>query len=90
MVGVADGRLSLSFHNFERDELPYSFQRHPGSEMSEVASMSMELLTAPYLGEAHGGYYSEEDARRAKRGIWRGTFDLPEDWRAIHRSDMTD
>ncbi|MGE3874911.1 MAG: thermonuclease family protein [Parvibaculaceae bacterium] len=32
----------------------------------------------------------EEEARRAKRGIWRGTFDLPEDWRQIHRSDMHD
>lgn len=32
----------------------------------------------------------EEEARSDKRGIWRGTFDLPEDWRQIHRSDMTD
>lgn len=32
----------------------------------------------------------EEEARRDRRGIWRGTFDLPEDWREIHRSDMAD
>ncbi|MGE0004611.1 MAG: thermonuclease family protein [Parvibaculaceae bacterium] len=32
----------------------------------------------------------EDDARRARRGIWRGTFDLPEDWREIHRSGMAD
>jgi endonuclease YncB( thermonuclease family) len=32
----------------------------------------------------------EEEARHDRRGIWRGTFDRPEDWRAIHRSDMTD
>jgi endonuclease YncB( thermonuclease family) len=40
----------------------------------------------------HGTPYGqeEEDARRRRRGIWRGTFDLPEDWREIHRSDMTD
>lgn len=31
----------------------------------------------------------EEEARREKRGIWRGTFDLPEDWRHMHRSDMS-
>lgn len=55
-----------AFHVFERDELPYAFQRHPGSEMSEVASMAMELLTAPYLSVAHGGYYGEDDARRAR------------------------
>ena len=40
----------------------------------------------------HGVLYvrEEDEARRARRGIWRGTFDLPEDWREIHRSDMTD
>lgn len=27
----------------------------------------------------------ENEARRDRRGIWRGTFDLPEDWREIHR-----
>jgi endonuclease YncB( thermonuclease family) len=40
----------------------------------------------------HGtSYLSEEDeARRQRRGMWRGTFDLPEDWREIHRSEMAD
>ncbi len=40
----------------------------------------------------HGGLYlsEEHEARRASRGIWRGTFDLPEDWRQIHRSEMHD
>jgi endonuclease YncB( thermonuclease family) len=27
----------------------------------------------------------EEEAKRAKRGIWRGTFDDPETWREEHR-----
>ena len=27
--------------------------------------MSMDLLTAPYLSEVHGGYFSEADTRRA-------------------------
>ncbi len=27
----------------------------------------------------------EDEARRAKRGIWRGTFDDPETWREEHR-----
>ncbi|QIG52122.1 thermonuclease family protein [Nordella sp. HKS 07] len=27
----------------------------------------------------------EAEARRQRRGIWRGSFDLPEDWREIHR-----
>jgi endonuclease YncB( thermonuclease family) len=40
----------------------------------------------------HGTLYlkEEKEARRARRGIWRGTFDLPEDWREIHRSDKSD
>ncbi len=71
-VGVAGDVDTLlheaghAFHNFEARAQPLIFQRHPGSEMAEVASMSMELLTAPYLAEADGGYYSEADARRAR------------------------
>ncbi|WP_119392154.1 thermonuclease family protein [Taklimakanibacter lacteus] len=40
----------------------------------------------------HSAAYVKEEAeaRRDKRGIWRGTFDLPEDWRAAHRADMSD
>lgn len=40
----------------------------------------------------HGKLYlkEEEAARSARRGIWRGMFDLPQDWRGIHRSDMSD
>jgi oligoendopeptidase F len=35
-------------------------------EFAEVASMGMELLAAPYLAAAHGGYYSDADAARAR------------------------
>jgi oligoendopeptidase F len=45
---------------------PLIFQRQTGSEMAEVASMSMELLTASYLAREDGGYYAEADARRAR------------------------
>jgi endonuclease YncB( thermonuclease family) len=40
----------------------------------------------------HGNLYlkEEEEARNARRGIWRGTFDLPEDWREMHRSGTSD
>lgn len=53
-----------AFHVFEAQAQPLLFQRHPGSEMAEVASMSMELLTAPFLVRERGGYYSAEEARR--------------------------
>lgn len=38
---------------------------------------------ARYAGQAY--LIEELDARRAKRGIWRGDFDTPEDWRRAQR-----
>jgi oligoendopeptidase F len=55
-----------AFHNFERFELPYAQQRFPGLEFSEVASMSMELLSAPFLSVDQGGFYSPQEATRAR------------------------
>ena len=45
-----------AFHAFEADRQPLIWQRHPGSESAELASMSMELLAAPYLAEPAGFY----------------------------------
>ena len=61
-----------AFHSFEASGLPLLFQRHPGSEMAEVASMSMELLAAPYIGRDNGGYYTEQEARRSRVGLLEG------------------
>jgi oligoendopeptidase F len=77
-VGIDDDVRTLlhesghAFHSFEASRLPVLFQRHPGSEMAEVASMSMELLAAPFLGERDGGYYSDEDARRSQADLLEG------------------
>ena len=65
-----------AFHTFEARHLPYTFQRHPGMEMAETASMSMELLTAPYLAKTSGGYYSDADAGRARREHLEGILEL--------------
>jgi oligoendopeptidase F len=65
-----------AFHSFAAFALPYLFQRHPGSEMAEVASMSMELLAAPSLHECDGGYYNDEDYRRARIDHLEGILDL--------------
>jgi oligoendopeptidase F len=40
--------------------------------MAEVASMSMELLSSPYIDHGNGGYYSESDARRSRRELLEG------------------
>jgi oligoendopeptidase F len=50
------------FHDFEMNKLPYHQQREVGMEFAEVASMAMELLASPYLGD----FYSQADAARAR------------------------
>jgi oligoendopeptidase F len=71
-VGLHDDVQTLlhegghAFHCFESARLPYAQHLEFGSEIAEVASMSMELLAAPYLGEHEGGFYSTADAARAR------------------------
>ena len=55
-----------AFHIYESAELPYVQQLEIPAEFAEVASMGMELLSAPYLTTANGGYYSEADAARSR------------------------
>ena len=79
-----------AIHSFEvLEHVPISFARYPGEEMAEVASMAMELLAAPYLTKDEGGFYSEAEARRARRehleGIlsfftWCATIDAFQHW----------
>jgi oligoendopeptidase F len=79
-VGIDDDVRTLlhesghAFHAFEASKLPLLFQRHPGSEMAEVASMSMELLASPFLDTDNGGYYSEQEARRSRGELLEGTI----------------
>jgi oligoendopeptidase F len=71
-VGVARDLETLlheaghAFHVFEWNRIEPIFQRFPGAEMCEVASMSMELLASPYLEREKGGFYDSDDARRAR------------------------
>jgi oligoendopeptidase F len=69
-VGLVDDVMTLlheaghAFHAFAAHRQPLIWQRHPGSEMAELASMSMELLAAPHLSQPTG-YFAERDARLA-------------------------
>jgi oligoendopeptidase F len=71
-VGVHDDVQTLlhegghAFHVFESNHLPYLQQQDPPIEFAEVASMAMELIAAPYLVRDAGGFYSEEEAARAR------------------------
>lgn len=71
-VGVHDDVQTLlhegghAFHVFQTAHLPYEQQKEVPMEFAEVASMSMELLSAPYLTRDRGGFYSPAEAARAR------------------------
>lgn len=51
-----------AFHNFERNKLPYLPQKASPMEFNEVASMAMELLTAPYITRDKAGFFTQTEA----------------------------
>ncbi len=72
-VGIHDDVQTLlhegghAFHAFEMfQNLPAYRRGMPPLEFCEVASMSMELLAAPYLAQSEGGFYSASDTARAR------------------------
>lgn len=71
-VGLHDDAQTLlheaghAFHVFEKFHLPYHQQIWVPMEFNEVASMSMELLASPYLTKDYGGFYSQDEAARAR------------------------
>ena len=74
-VGVHDDVQTLlhesghAFHDFEMGGLPLIWDRDIPMEIAEVASMSMELLAAPYLAE----FYTEDEVARARIEHLEGT-----------------
>jgi len=71
-VGLHDDVQTLlhegghAFHAFAASELPFAQQEDVPMEFCEVASMAMELLASPYLTAERGGYYTPQDAARAR------------------------
>jgi len=69
-VGLVDDVMTLlheaghAFHAFASHPLPLIWQRHPGSEAAELASMSMEFLASPHLKQPVG-YFDPVEARSA-------------------------
>ncbi|MEA3336986.1 MAG: M3 family oligoendopeptidase [Chloroflexota bacterium] len=67
-----------AFHVMESQHQPLIWNHNAQMEFCEVASMSMELLTAPYWRKEQGGFYQEADARRAQAQELKQTvFFLP-------------
>ena len=54
-----------AFHAFASHSQPFVWQRHPGAEAAELASMSMELLSGPHLGPP-AGMLDQRDAAIAR------------------------
>ncbi len=71
-IGVQDDVQTLlhegghAFHVFETADLPYGWHIQTPMEFLEVASMGMELLASPYLESDRGGFYSRQEAARAR------------------------
>jgi oligoendopeptidase F len=66
-----------AFHGFESSaNLPLLMQQRYGSEMAEVASMSMELLSAPYLHKKDGGLFDDRDFERGAIEHLEGVLDI--------------
>ena len=61
------GHAFQDFHIAQNPRLPFAQQWNTPLEFCEVASMAMELLAAPHLTAADGGFYSTADAARAHR-----------------------
>jgi oligoendopeptidase F len=71
-VGVHDDVQTLlhegghAFHAFSVFSLTYFQQYYAPLEFMEVASMGMELLASPYLTRDIGGFYTPQEAARAR------------------------
>ena len=72
-VGLVDDVMTLlheaghAFHAFASHRQPLIWQRHPGSEAAELASMSMELLASPHLAQPTGYFSARGSPRRVAR-----------------------
>lgn len=77
-VGIKDDVDTLlhegghAFHYFLARELPLHSYHFAGMEFSEVASMSMELLSRPYLSE----FYTQEELDRLLDDQLRGVLSI--------------
>lgn len=70
------GHAFHSLASAARNDLAWNL--YPGMEFAEVASQTMELLALPYLAKNAGGFYSGEDAARARQeGLERVLGSLP-------------
>ncbi|MGB3330033.1 MAG: M3 family metallopeptidase, partial [Thermomicrobiales bacterium] len=77
------------FHGLAASALPFVHQRFAGEEMEEVGSMTMELLTSPFMRAEAGGFYTDAEWRSDRfehlemildRFAWIATVDAFQHW----------
>lgn len=81
---IKSGNVSCEAHAGDRFGRTIALCRAEG-----VADLGAAMVRDGYaidLGAAAGNPYrdAEAEAKEAKRGIWRGTFERPSDWRLAH------
>ncbi len=65
------GHAFHALESFKHQNLHWNY--HGPMEFCEVASMGMELLANPYLELEHGGFYTSENAQRARANHLRNS-----------------
>lgn len=82
-----------AFHSTLAREEPLLHYRSAPIEFAEVASMSMELLTLPFLGAGAAEFYDDDEARRASvvlledligKLAWIAQIDAFQHWTHTH------
>ncbi|MEL6966404.1 MAG: thermonuclease family protein [Pseudomonadota bacterium] len=53
-------------------------------------SINAEMVRQGWAVDYSGYGREEAQARRARTGLWAGTFDTPQDWRRARRSDVAE
>lgn len=80
LANLAEGRV-LTCDGWERDK----YLRLLVECRDGTTSINAEMVRLGWA-VSYGGYRSEEaDARAARRGLWRGSFERPRDWRVQHQ-----
>jgi endonuclease YncB( thermonuclease family) len=73
------GTSQISCEGWQYDK----YQRLLAECRAGLKSLNREMILGGWA-IAYGGYAAEEAAaRRAKSGLWAGTFDRPQDWRKM-------
>jgi endonuclease YncB( thermonuclease family) len=79
---------SLECQVFETDRYGRGIATCVSDKLEINAEMVRLGWAIAYRRHGLGYVGAEAEARKARRGIWQGAFEDPEDWRASHRAEL--